>query len=700
MRSFSSMGRFADLALAVGVVGIIATMIVRVPPGLMDVLIAVNIGVSVSILLAALYITDPKQFPSLPTILLLTTLFRLALNVSTTRLILLEAHAGDIIDTFGNFVVQGNFVVGGIVFIVITLVQFIVVTKGSERSAEVSARFTLDALPQKQMAIEADQRMGIIDNDKARELRDDIERESKLYGAMEGSMKFIKGDAIAGIVISLVNIIGGLIIGVSQQNMTLGESAQLYALLTIGDGLVTQIPSLLMSISAGLVITRVASRSINGAPPHVATDMIRSVLGQPRAMSVAAGLMVLLAVTSPLTGFPVMPFLLMGATMVAAIVFHKQLIPQPDVAKLPDGNATSLAGVPQSTLPRPLAVHAGQDTLLALSNGSADGTQLARDLDALRKQIGDPLGIDIPPIALEPASHAGLFLAGNQYAISLYAQPIDQGELRLSDTLLTLDWPTARDAGYDYLVPPWKAGWLYVLPPQSTAPEHATKLTPRDVFFEHLRRVVTRHTHELLDIQVVSDMLDRLNRTHGDLVRAVVPTLLTAQQLTEVLQKLVREEVPVRDLRLILEHLSRLTARTKDTAALAELLRKELARSICNHWSTGFQQLAYYPLDWELEQLLADKLRTGPRLELGIDDRRALVTAVQTNIDWYRTPRPVLVTSNPLLRLPLKLLLIERGVPDVAVLAYSELPAGFTATPLRTIALESTQPVATNGATS
>ncbi|HEY7116349.1 MAG TPA: flagellar biosynthesis protein FlhA, partial [Tepidisphaeraceae bacterium] len=420
-RMNSALSKHSDILLAVGVVIIVALLIFRVDQTVMDFLLALNISASLLILLTALYIPDAMKLPSFPTILLLTTLFRLALEVSATRLILLEADAGHIINAFGNFVVAGNFVVGGVIFLILTLVQFLVVAKGSERVAEVGARFTLDAMPGKQMSIDADLRNQLITPQEARDRRQMLERESKLYGAMDGAMKFVKGDAIAGIIIALVNIIGGMIIGILQQGMTAGEAAQTYSLLTIGDGLVAQIPALLICVSAGLVVTRVSSGSdaAGGGAGHVAKDIVEQVLGNPKAIAVLA---VLLVLTGFVPGFPKFAFWTFAA-LAAALALPRLMGPARSpvtalataTAGMAPGGRTSVSAAPgaaapadedRSLLPRrlypiPVILELGRDLepLFTTPDGAAlpDARQAIEI--SVRALLSDETGIPFPPVS-------------------------------------------------------------------------------------------------------------------------------------------------------------------------------------------------------------------------------------------------------------------------------------------------------------
>ncbi|MEM9420301.1 MAG: flagellar biosynthesis protein FlhA [Planctomycetota bacterium] len=703
--------KHSDLLLAGLVVLIMATIVIRIPPEMMDWLIAINIAIAATVLLTALYVSDAVKLPSFPTILLLTTLFRLGLNISTTRLILLEADAGDIIDSFGEFVVGGNFVVGGVVFLVIVLVQFIVIAKGSERVAEVSARFTLDAMPGKQMSIDADLRGGMITPEEARNRRQSLERESKLYGAMDGAMKFVKGDAIAGIIISLINIIGGLIVGVMQQGMEVGEAAQVYSLLTIGDGLVSQIPALLISVSAGLVVTRVAAES--GADGkgggRVAGDIVNQVLRQPKALAVVSAVLLGMAF---LPGFPSLVFfVLCGLAAVLAVVGWTRL-DDAEVAAQAQAAAVQEAATDVATQsgPVPLALEidselgvmffqerevVGPDGQVTIQQTATDG--LPEMLRAARFELERELGISIPPIVLQPddrPAEAG----GPGYRVVIHGAPVASGKAEAQHVVLVGDKPWEPEVTaslgieHEYALP-----WCRAVVPSvpfdafDGVLDKIGKLDPppmfkvldvRDLALSHLKAVVRRYAAEFLGIQRVNDLVEQLKESQPDLVKAVVPVVLNVAQLTELLQHLMRDGVPMRDLPKLLEAATRHAPKAGnpiDVEVLAGLVRRDMGRAICAHLSKGRASLGFYALDPQLENAAAESMRetqSGVTLALNLDERRRLLQSLNAGIPAHRHVEDpaVLAVSQPVLRGPLSEL-IKPYLPEVVVVTYDDLSA-------------------------
>jgi type III secretion protein V len=477
--SLNPLARYSDVVLALAVVVIVGSMIVPIAPKMMDYLIATNIGISVAVLLAALYVSDASKLPSFPTILLLTTLFRLALNISSTRLILLEANAGDIIFAFGNFVVQGNFVVGGVVFVVLVLVQFIVITKGAERVAEVSARFTLDAMPGKQMSIDAEQRSGALTNEQARKRRQDLERESKLYGAMDGAMKFVKGDAIAAICIAIVNIVGGLVIGVTQMKMSPAEAAQTFSLLTIGDGLVSQIPSLLVGVAAGLVVTRVAGAKEEDQPTHVAGDIVEQIFGQWKAVAITCILLCALATTHPITGLPWGPFLVLaGVLAFGAMGQHAMRILRGEPAE-PEPAADLL-----STPPAAVSIVLSREvaSLIFPENEPRQRRELVRQLEEARDRVARDAGVPIGALNVNEAAQG---VPPGGYGLMIYETLVESAVL-----------PRGKE-----------------LRPGDAA----------EILVSHLARLLRRHAAEFLGIHETRILFERLEKTHAGLVSSVPP---------------------------------------------------------------------------------------------------------------------------------------------------------------------------------
>jgi len=657
-----------NVLLAALVVGIVAMMILPLPTLLLDVLITFNISIAVVLLLVSIYVSSPLRFAVFPSILLITTLYRLGLNVSSTRLILLQADAGDVIASFGGFVVGNNLVVGAVIFVILTLIQFIVIARGSERVAEVAARFTLDAMPGRQMAIDADLRTGALDQRQARQARSALQRESQLYGAMDGAMKFVKGDAIAGILITAINISGGLLIGTLQMNMTLADAARVYSLLTIGDGLVSQIPALLISTAAGVVVTRVASEDEQG---QLGQDIGRQVLAHPRAIALAAGLMALLAL---LPGLPAVPFLLLALVMggVAHHLLRRSRRLEADRAArrpLHDGED-------QQPAPIVLSVGAEHAEYADDARGPAPRRQVMRRLlRQVRELMLRELGVALPRVRVRisdklpargyevllfeiPAARAQthehlLALEERQRLEALGARPLAQAEVTgLTDAAWTVD---QRHAGV-----------LEEADPPVQLVDAATQMTL------HLGQVLRARAADFVGIQQTRDMLDNLEISHPSLVSEVVPRRVSLATLSEVLSALVAEQISIRDLRLILEALA--ASAGDDPAALAEHVRRALARTISFTFGGADGTLRALVLDPSVEGVVRDAIKETARgssltLEPGLS--RDLVAAVEGSLPDDAGDAPVLLAHADLRRHLRQL--IQHDLPRVRVLAFEEL---------------------------
>ena len=688
--------KHSDLLLAIGVVVILGLLVVRIPPAAMDWFIAGNISVGFIVLMVALYIKNALRLPSFPTILLLSTLFRLALNVSTTRLILLEADAGEIIHTFGQFVVGGNFVVGAVVFLVLVIVQFVVIAKGSERVAEVAARFTLDAMPGKQMSIDADLRNDLIDAAGAKKRRQDLEKESRLYGAMDGAMKFVKGDAIAGIIISIVNIIGGLIIGVMQQGMSAGEAAEIYSLLTIGDGLVSQIPALLISVSAGLVVTRVAGGDDDdeASVPSMASDMFEQVSANPKGLAIAAGMLFVMGATGPVTGFPTIPFLVLGAILgsvawsrlgadrrkaapaaVYAGAVEGAVAAAPDAGS-PAGPAAEAPPEAHGAAPLILSFDPGLSAIFLPEDAGEQG-ELLREIAQQREARSRDMGIRFPPVSFRvtdrPADSFG-------YSILAYEGVIarDRASTFASFVVATPEIMEAK--GYD-VAPVVLPGWrltVSLLADQTQLDRAVTEGLPlisaRQAILGHLDRVCCQRADLFMGIQEASELVDDLRDERPDLVKAVMPTLLTLQQITEVLRLLLREQVPVRDLRQVFETMARWAGDHKDPNVLVELVRRDMRLTLCSRFAGQDNVLRYYSLNPEIESLVHENATGRP---LSPEHRIEIASSLGRVIDprHHVQKDPVVLVRNPLIRAALRRL-IEDRLPEVHVLAQ-EITSGF-----------------------
>jgi len=633
--------RYSDMALAGLVVAIVGMMIVPLPTPLLDLLISVNIATAVVLLLVAIYGSDALKIATFPTLLLLTTLFRLALEVSATRLILLRADGGEVIRAFGNFVVAGNLVVGAVIFLILTMIQFIVISKGSERVAEVAARFTLDAMPGKQMSIDAELRAGHIGHDEARRRRAALARESQLFGSMDGAMKFVKGDAIAGIVVLAVNIIGGLIIGIVQRGMDAGVAARTYTVLTIGEGLVAQVPALIISTAAGIIVTRVASEEEGG---HLGRDIGMQVMAQPKAIAIAAGLLALLAIVP---GLPAPPFLTLAAVMglVAWRLLRAPHAVAPGAAtaatmtaagdggpRVQSGAAGAAAdGMPPPVL-TPIAVEVGSalGALLAPRSPADAGAFATEVVPQLRERMFAELGLPLPLIRLR---HATAGLAPNAFIIRINEVPLARGDIA-PDTLSGA------------------AGRLQ----------------------DEVAAVIRRYGHELFGLEETQGLLDALERSHPALVREVVPKLISPVLLTDVLRRLVEEGISLRNLRDILGALAEWAPQDRDPVALTEHVRVALRRAITYKHAGDAGVLAAYLLDPMIEDAIRESIQktaTGSYLALEPQISRDIVAAVGRAIGPGGAAGAVLLTGVEIRRYVRRL--IEGEHPGLAVLSFQEL---------------------------
>ncbi len=628
--------RLADGSLAALVVVMVGMMIIPLPTWLLDILIASNISIAVLMLLVAMYISGGLQFASFPTVLLLTTLYRLALNVSSTRLILLQADAGEVIDAFGDFVVQGNYVVGAVVFLIITLIQFLVIAKGSERVAEVGARFTLDAMPGKQMSIDAELRTGGISQDEAKQKRQHLQRESQFYGAMDGAMKFVKGDAIAGIVITVINILGGLAIGIAMRGMSAGEALKVYGLLTIGDGLVSQIPALLISTAAGLVVTRVASEQEGGS---LGSEVAKQVFGDARALSIAAVFLFALAIVP---GLPAFPFLVLSTVFG---VLALRLSRKPAAAGLPtdpfsDGEALSGKGMVPVVVP--VSVDLGSALWALLSDESNGGSLLDGEVLRLRDRCFVDLGIQVLGVRTRRRDE----INPHSYLVSIQEVPV--------------------------------------------ASQAIAEGTPRDQALQQiadeLQAAIGKRARDLVGIQEVQGMLDQLERAYPALVRNVTPKPVSLALLTDILRRLVEEGVSIRPMREILETLATYAPQEKDPVQLTELVRASLRRQITHkHARDGV--LPVVMLDPAIEDAIRESIQhtnTGSFLAMQPDVAKEVIATIQRTCA-ARPDTPLLLTQADVRRFLRRL--IEVDLPDAVVLSYQELAPEVTVQPVGRVVL-------------
>ncbi|MCH9626384.1 MAG: Invasion protein InvA [Chlamydiales bacterium] len=688
--------RSSDLILAAWIIAVMVMIVLPVPPPIIDLLITFNLTAAVGLLMVALYIPSAIHLSMFPTMLLVTTLFRLGVNICTTRQILLHAYAGDIIAAFGNFVVGGNYVVGFVIFLIITIVQFIVVTKGAERVAEVAARFRLDAMPGKQMAIDADMRAGVIDNNQARDKRALIQKESELYGAMDGAMKFVKGDVIAGMVIAFINIVGGLIIGVGMHHMTLAQAAKVYTLLSIGDGLVSQIPSLLISLTAGIVTTRVSSdRKDSNIGKEISTQLLR----EPRALIIAA---VAIACIGFLKGFPPWPFAIIGfvlATSGIAVWRRKKK----EAARVAAGGAPGAietdveghalvgSGSEDYALTLPVILEAGENLSALIDKKTKGALNLVEELmPRMRQALYQDLGIRFPGVHIRTKSPS---LEKDEYAILLNEVPVIRGKIpdhylltnELEENLRRYNLPFIAYKNASGLPSLWveeqykeimeKAGIKY--------------WTSLEVVILHLSYFFRQNAQEFLGIQEVRSMLEFMERSFPDLVKEVT-RLIPLQKLTEIFKRITQEQVSIKDLRTIMESLSEWAQTEKDTVLLTEYVRASLKRYISYKYSQGQSTLSVYLLDPEIEEMVRGAIKqtsAGSYLALDPDSVNMILKGMRNTV----TPTPpggqppVMLTAIDVRRFVRKL--IETEYPDISVVSYQEILPEIRIQPLGRIQL-------------
>lgn len=693
-RSLENISRSSDIALAAVIVGIIAMIILPVNPHIIDYLIAVNLTASIALLMVALYIPSAVHLSIFPSLLLITTLYRLGLNIASTRQILLNANAGDIIFSFGNFVVGGNFIVGGVIFLIITLVQFIVITKGAERVAEVAARFTLDAMPGKQMSIDADMRAGIIDSNQAREKRLAIQKESQLYGAMDGAMKFVKGDAIAGIVITLINIIGGLAIGMTMHGMDAAESARTYALLSIGDGLVSQIPALLISITAGIVTTRVTSDRAE----NLGSEISGQILKQPKALMIGAAVLMGMGLVP---GFPMPPFLILSSALgiigyslwsaeqkkiEAASQSGGSTMESPTVDTAVRGHkAVTGGGVDSYALTLPVVLEVGKSLTVEIQKASKGSSFIDQMIPKMRQALYADLGVRFPGVHVRTDSP---ILDKDEYSIHLNEVPIIRGKV-LENHLLTNE---SEDNLKRYNLPfiSYKNSlglpslWVEVKYKELLDKAGIKYWNSLEVMILHLSYFFRHYANEFVGIQEVKSMLEFVEKSFPDLVKEVT-RLIPLQKLTDIFKRLIQEQVSVKDLRTILEALSEWAQTEKDTVLLTEYVRSSLKRYISYKYSQGQSVLSVYILDPEIEDMVRGAIKqtsAGSYLALDPDSVQLILQGVRTTVSPPPPggQPPVILTAIDVRRFVRKL--IEMEFIDISVVSYQEIVPEIRIQPL------------------
>ncbi|MEC0231551.1 flagellar biosynthesis protein FlhA [Paenibacillus alba] len=662
--------KIKDLVVLVGIICIVLMMIVPVPIPLLDFLLIINISVALMIILVAMNTKEALQFSIFPSLLLITTLFRLALNVSTTRNILSHAEAGDVVRTFGSFVAQGNIVVGFVVFLILVLVQFIVITKGSERVAEVAARFTLDAMPGKQMSIDADLNAGLINEVQARERRKKIENEADFYGAMDGASKFVKGDAIAGIIILVINLIGGFIIGMTMKGMSFSQALETFSILTIGDGLVSQIPALLISTAAGIIVTRASSEG------NLGQDVTRQLTAQPKLLYIVAGTLVVLGLFTPIHWFTTFP--IAGLLVYAAFKMQKNLEREAIKEELMvEEKQIEEVRSPESVISLlqvdPIEFEFGYG-LIPLADTQQGGDLLDRII-LIRRQCALELGVVVPVIRIRD----NIQLRPNEYIIKIKGNTVARGELLLNHYLAMS--PGIDDdsiTGIETTEPAFglPAMWIDEVTKERAELSGYTVVDPPSVVATHLTEVIKKHTHELLGRQETKALIDNVRETYPALVDDLIPSVLSIGDVQKVLAKLLREKISVRDLVTILETLADYGTYTKDPEILTEYVRQSLSRQITQQFTSLGDSLKVITVGPSVEKKIADSVQQsdqGSYLALDPSSSQIIYHRVSEQVSKLiqSGQQPVILTS-PTIRMYLRQLL-ERTLQDIPVLSYSEL---------------------------
>lgn len=664
--------KHVDVLMAVGVVAMLMFMVIPLPSFLLDILLALNITCSLMILLVPMYIEKPLEFSVFPGILLLVTLFRLSLNVASTRLILGEAYAGDVIEAFGSFVVKGNYVVGLIVFIILVIINFVVITKGSGRIAEVAARFTLDAMPGKQMAIDADLNAGLLDEAEAKRRREEIRKEADFYGAMDGASKFVRGDAIAGILITVINIIGGLIIGTVQLDMSIGEALETYTILTVGDGLVSQMPALLISTAAGMIVTRAGSNDT------LAKTVTSQLFTKPRASYITGGVLVLMAI---IPGFPTFPFMLLGITNLgigyiaqnvitqkktqAAIEKAKEDTPQPPTEQEELENYLHVD---------PLEIEIGYSLIPLIDRNQ--GGDLLDSITMIRKQLAQEYGIVVPPIRIRD----NVQINSNSYIFKIKGNEVANGEVMMGYYMALIpDADEDEVEGIKTTDPTYNlpAYWMNRDQKEKAELKGYAVVDTSAVVSTHLMEVLKKSAHKILDRQAVQSLIDNLKEEHAAVVDELIPNMLSIGAIQNVLKNLLKEDVPIRDLPTILEALADRASITKDPEVLTEYVRFALMETITNLNKNEQGEIMAITLDAKFEEYLMQQMsankQLGQNLNLSPAAMNALYKQASEKFKELLTfgEKAILITG-PSVRRSLKSF-FEPVLPELVVLSISEL---------------------------
>jgi flagellar biosynthesis protein FlhA len=667
-----SIGKQSSLFVIIGVVCVVIVLVIPIPTFLMDLLLSLNLCIALIILLVSMYNKEALDFSVFPSLLLTVTLFRLSLNVASTRLILTQADAGRVIDVFGSFVTSGNMVVGVIIFLILVLIQFIVITKGAGRIAEVAARFTLDAMPGKQMAIDADLNAGLINEEQARTRRSKIQRESDFYGAMDGASKFVRGDAIVGIIITAINIIGGFIIGVAQMGMEWGDAIATYTRLTIGDGLVSQMPALMISVGSGMIASRAASED------NLGSEITSQLLSNHKVLWLAGSLMFFFAI---MPGFPAVPFGALGLVCFAAAYFKMQERKKAEAEAVQEDTAKQQSEAAAKKEERiedylhvdPMELEIGYG-LIPIVDVKQGGDLLDR-ITMIRKQLASELGIIIPPIRIRD----NIQLTPNEYKIKIRTVVVGKGELQ-SGAYLAMDPGTAtrKIRGIPTVEPAFNLPAIWITESQKSDAEVAgyTVVELPAVIATHLTETIKKHAHEILTRQSAKSLIDNLKEQGGAVIDELIPSLMSVGDVHRVLQNLLRERISIRDLLLIIETLATVAARSKNSDVQTEYVRTVLAPQICEIYKNEDNAIPVITLDPNLEAKLEGSIQESEgifRFSLSPADANRILEAAGVQIEAAKQAGeyPILICS-PTVRPQFKRL-TEANFPELVVLSYAEI---------------------------
>ncbi len=667
----------SELGLALFVLTLVLILIIEMPTWIINFSISLNIAIGITLLMISLYVQKPLELAAFPSIILIGTMFRLVLSIASTRLILAKGDAGEVVEAFGTFVTGGNLIVGFVIFAIITIVQFMVITKGAERIAEVAARFALDAMPGKQMTIDADFNAGLISPEEAVRKREDLQRESSLYGSMDGAMKFVKGDTIAGIIITVINIVGGLAVGMIMENMPAADAVSKYTTLTVGDGLSAQLPSLLMAISAGIVMTRSSAQGSS-----LGTDLAGQIMGKPKSLMLACLFFVLIILSSPFTGLPWWPFALF--IVIIGLAWFTAQVNQDVAAQLGQLDAVK-QNMQDLVNPNRMYERLGVDVLalqvgtglLSIADPEQDGQLLAK-IAALRQRVTDELGFIIPNIRIMDSSA----LDANEYAILIRNNKVATGfvypgkVMVLADQWDSLNKPVPQDAivGLD---PTYQTQAYWVSKDSISPDEKISQTEPTDVVVTHLQESVRKYVDEVMTKTDVLKLMELVKSQDPTLVNDLVPTIISTSDLRKIFVNLIRERVSIKDIIFIFERLCDYARFSKEPDILSERLRAALGRQICLTHATQDKVLYALTLSSEWEKTLDDSCQ---RTELGtmfllnplqvqelIEMSATALMRAHQNIG-----RAPVILCSPRIRLPLYQLL-ERHIPTIVVISYSEL---------------------------